>query len=898
MAKGQDYVVNFRGGKNDLTPQIEAVKKQLKATGDSTDAIDAIGAKLNKVAEGTMPLNRQMRELQKILATLNLNGLDHTDLYNQVAQQAGNIKDAMADASDSVTRFSSDTRTLDSVIGAFNGVTGAISATQGAMALLGVESDDVAAVTAKMTAVMAMANGVQQVANVLNKNSALMMNLKAVAANISAKATAMEAAATTGQTAAATAGIAANTGLAGAFYMVSAAISSIPLFGWIAAAVTALAGGVVYLANSADEAREEVADFNSYINEGNKKYAEAKVELDAYQDILKDFNGSKEEEKRLVEELNNKYGKELGYSESLAEWKETLAQKSEAFADSIRLEAEAQAIAAKMAENYAKILDIQQSIKDKSYKTSWFKTDAQDEAALKEEIDKIEKANEEYSELYKQKKNALTATKAKYDIGGHTDPKTKTTNTKSGGSKSTGKNTNTEADTIIKAYDKAIKAAQEKLEKDIDILPQDKIDEAKNNISKLTAKRDLWKIRTSVEPPKKEDVEKIIKNLDDGSAEQSVAYNILFSIKPEFEEGSIQDLENKKKALEEQLNKGQIKGADVSQATTQIEEYEKKIKELKVAYKMADPEPLEGSFEHLNKMLAEMTSNLNNGFAPKVGTEEYDKFIEKIKEIKQQAKDAQQAVEDALNPRSNAQIKLDKYKEVKGKYDDEAQVVNDSVNAGIMSEEEGRTMMLDIQTRFSEEDIYEQMEEIVGDPSKMPKYELDVDTERAKGQMDAVMGAVSDFGSAFSSLGQTLDMPALNIMGIIMQGVANMILGMGEAIAQASSLGPIGWIAFAATATAQTLALIAQVKSAGAFANGGIIQGNSYMGDRLVANVNAGEMILNKGQQSRLFQLLNGQIGGINGNTEVKFILKGSDLYGSINNYRKEKGKTAPHLKL
>jgi hypothetical protein len=47
------------------------------------------------------------------------------------------------------------------------------------------------------------------------------------------------------------------------------------------------------------------------------------------------------------------------------------------------------------------------------------------------------------------------------------------------------------------------------------------------------------------------------------------------------------------------------------------------------------------------------------------------------------------------------------------------------------------------------------------------------------------------------------------------------------------------------------------------FANGGIVQGGSISGDKILARVNAGEMILNQGQQSTLFALLNGQ-GGIN----------------------------------
>lgn len=53
-------------------------------------------------------------------------------------------------------------------------------------------------------------------------------------------------------------------------------------------------------------------------------------------------------------------------------------------------------------------------------------------------------------------------------------------------------------------------------------------------------------------------------------------------------------------------------------------------------------------------------------------------------------------------------------------------------------------------------------------------------------------------------------------------------------------------------------AVVAALSMAGAFASGGIVGGSSTSGDRLVARVNSGEMILNRSQQRRLFDLANG----------------------------------------
>lgn len=53
---------------------------------------------------------------------------------------------------------------------------------------------------------------------------------------------------------------------------------------------------------------------------------------------------------------------------------------------------------------------------------------------------------------------------------------------------------------------------------------------------------------------------------------------------------------------------------------------------------------------------------------------------------------------------------------------------------------------------------------------------------------------------------------------------------------------------------------------AGKFATGGIVGGQSFTGDKVLAGVNSGEMILNRGQQANLFGMINGggSGGGIN----------------------------------
>lgn len=72
------------------------------------------------------------------------------------------------------------------------------------------------------------------------------------------------------------------------------------------------------------------------------------------------------------------------------------------------------------------------------------------------------------------------------------------------------------------------------------------------------------------------------------------------------------------------------------------------------------------------------------------------------------------------------------------------------------------------------------------------------------------------------------------------------------------------------------------------FAQGGIVPGGNFNGDRIPALVNSGEMILNSNQQSRLFALLDGNLSSLNSNAnqnnELNLItvIKGEDILLSL----------------
>ena len=78
-----------------------------------------------------------------------------------------------------------------------------------------------------------------------------------------------------------------------------------------------------------------------------------------------------------------------------------------------------------------------------------------------------------------------------------------------------------------------------------------------------------------------------------------------------------------------------------------------------------------------------------------------------------------------------------------------------------------------------------------------------------------------------------------------------------------------------------------------AFADGGIVGGSSWQGDRVLARLNSGEMVLNHGQQRKLFGMISQgggrQDGGGTGGSRT--VVTGEQIVTVINNYARRKGR-------
>ena len=213
----------------------------------------------------------------------------------------------------------------------------------------------------------------------------------------------------------------------------------------------------------------------------------------------------------------------------------------------------------------------------------------------------------------------------------------------------------------------------------------------------------------------------------------------------------------------------------------------------------------------------------------------------------------------------------------------------EKIDLGVdVSQEEWQTLVDSINEQLAELDL--------------PPIKLNIETgavEQLDKEVTKTINHVGGAAQAFSALGDAMgqiDDPGAKVAGMIAQAIGSVVAGYGAATAQAATMGPWAWIAFAVTGLATMISTIAGIKqaTAGSYASGGIVPGNSFSGDNLTANVNSGELILNRAQQESVASQL--QNNSPMGNIQVSGKLSGKDIVFAISNYQREKGVTGGYV--
>ncbi|MBP3756802.1 MAG: hypothetical protein J6I61_05905, partial [Prevotella sp.] len=146
--------------------------------------------------------------------------------------------------------------------------------------------------------------------------------------------------------------------------------------------------------------------------------------------------------------------------------------------------------------------------------------------------------------------------------------------------------------------------------------------------------------------------------------------------------------------------------------------------------------------------------------------------------------------------------------------------------------------------------------------------------------------AVGLFGSAISAIKD----PAAQVAATVAQAIASIALAYSQALAEdkPTKTNIFAFIAASAAAMVSMVTTISQIRSAtSGYAQGGIVDGNSYSGDNIPIMANAGEVVLTKAMQANLANQLEG--GGMSGLGPSR--ISGEQIYITLNRYLKRSGQ-------
>lgn len=561
-----------------------------------------------------------------------------------------------------------------------------------------------------------------------------------------------------------------------------------------------------------------------------------------YKDIAvtKDWNGTKAQEKKKVEELNSRYGETMGYFSSVSEWYKALTENSQAYCDQLTIEATMRALANQAATNNMKLDDLEEKRKKAS---TVQQTRAQQHPFLygmmvaeganldvmherikgtseRERIDaqiKAVKADnlrlKQQMAAYAKKGQAIT-----FKVKGSPEPPTTTTTTHT-----TPTTPTTPAPTANDVVDEpeitdgilSIRQLDELVEKlyaDLLALPDTKVKEA------LDIQDDIDTL---------EDYRKKLETLQRMRYERSGG-------------------------LQADMGASGTIGGNVAGNTAQVD-------------LAALVRPVLPSAEELEAKKKELQ-----------GVSGFD-IIAKIDLRNNEAEDLRRQLE----------------------------TVAAAVDAGEIGREMGEMLA---------DGINKQLAGIGKVPLKFGKILRNTDS--VKERMDKAADAINQVGSALQGMGSAFELPELNIAGTIAQAIATTAMGFAQASANEGKNGNLWeWVAASAVGMAQLMAIISAVKGSTGYATGGIVGGNSYTGDRIPVRVNSGEMILNRWQQKRLWDVANGlgsvpQVGSVRPSIGAgsiaqatvhvsvsgRLVGQGRQLVAVIGNERKARGKAGWRL--
>ena len=310
-----------------------------------------------------------LRTLTNERNTLSLMGEDVGELDKVVKTLKSDIKD-----------MDKSSKTMDGLLDTMEGILALASTAEGISSLFGLDNSAIEESIRKLVALQNVIQGIEVIRKQIQTSQGIvglitkgwstvdsfvnsLFNLgkaakqasvasSAVSTASSAVSTSLSSVTTSSKTATVgltTTSTAANTA-AKSFTLTTLAATALKVvlmslgIGLVVAAVTALITAITELINKETEAEKEAKKIKDIEDETNKVRAREIATLETFLSRLKNFNGTRAQEKQLLGEINDKYGERIGKSKTLAEAQEKLITLGKEYVEVLALEAKAQAL--------------------------------------------------------------------------------------------------------------------------------------------------------------------------------------------------------------------------------------------------------------------------------------------------------------------------------------------------------------------------------------------------------------------------------------------------------------------------------------------------------------------------------------------------------------------------
>lgn len=306
----------------EMRAEIEACTKALA---EDKLILASLEEEHQKTAASTKRLSMELRELLDAMARMRLEGKQNTREYQEMASKAATLSDTIGDLRTQTNILAHDDAGLQGMMSGVNGLSGLLTVATGIMGTFASENEDLIKIQTRVQSVMAITMGLQQVFNTLNKDSAFRLVTVRKAKDLLT---------------------AANTRLAVSLGISNAAATA--LMATLTLGLSLVVTGLVVAWNKYSDAQEKAAEKTRELVEiessGRARMVKTRFEIDSTARTLKEFTGTKEQERVKVEELNRKYGESFGYYNTIAEWYDVLIRKGGDYVQMLFLQAKAQAL--------------------------------------------------------------------------------------------------------------------------------------------------------------------------------------------------------------------------------------------------------------------------------------------------------------------------------------------------------------------------------------------------------------------------------------------------------------------------------------------------------------------------------------------------------------------------